>query len=61
MSDNSDDDEQPGKFKNNVRVVVRIRPLIQGESVMNRRVITEKGKYEPLIEQSVKEDKLGIV
>jgi hypothetical protein len=42
VSDNSDDDEQPGKFKNNVRVVVRIRPLIQGESVMNRRVITER-------------------
>ena len=34
------EDNSPGQFKNNVKVIVRIRPLLQGESVLNKRLIT---------------------
>jgi len=36
MSEHSEDDESPGEFKNNVRVIVRIRPLLQGEGGIKR-------------------------
>ena len=38
--ENENEDALDGTVLNKVRVVVRVRPLIQGESVMSRRAAT---------------------